>query len=100
MKLCDQYLKDMVEVNPTMNDLYEFSGYERLKGIMINPYTDDYKQRELEILKKYVPAYPIESIKLFKLILFNYLFSNGDAHFKMFFINRNSIRRFSIKSRI
>ncbi|MBA6315178.1 type II toxin-antitoxin system HipA family toxin [Cellulophaga baltica] len=36
------------------------------------------------ILKKYVPAYAVESIKLFKLILFNYLFSNGDAHFKNF----------------
>lgn len=36
------------------------------------------------ILKKYAPAYVIESIKLFKLILFNYLFSNGDAHFKNF----------------
>lgn len=36
------------------------------------------------ILKKYTPAYIIESIKLFKLILFNYLFSNGDAHFKNF----------------
>lgn len=38
----------------------------------------------LEILKTYVPAYTIEAIKLFKLILFNYLFSNGDAHFKNF----------------
>jgi serine/threonine-protein kinase HipA len=37
-----------------------------------------------ELLKQYVPAYPIESIKLFKLIVFNYLFSNGDAHFKNF----------------
>lgn len=37
-----------------------------------------------EILKQYVPAYPIESIKLFKLIVFNYLFSNGDAHLKNF----------------
>lgn len=37
-----------------------------------------------DILKKYVPAYPIESLKLFKLIVFNYLFSNGDAHFKNF----------------
>ncbi|MBJ2174706.1 HipA domain-containing protein [Aureibaculum sp. A20] len=37
-----------------------------------------------QILKKYTPAYTIESIKLFKLILFNYLFSNGDAHFKNF----------------
>ena len=36
------------------------------------------------LLKKYTPAYTIESIKLFKLILFNYLFSNGDAHFKNF----------------
>ena len=37
-----------------------------------------------DLLKKYVPAYPIEAIKLFKLILFNYLISNGDAHFKNF----------------
>ncbi len=36
------------------------------------------------VLKKYTPAYAIESVKLFKLILFNYLFSNGDAHFKNF----------------
>lgn len=37
-----------------------------------------------KLLKKYVPAYQIESIKLFKLLLFNYLISNGDAHFKNF----------------
>lgn len=37
-----------------------------------------------ELLKQYVPAYPIETVKLFKLIVFNYLFSNGDAHFKNF----------------
>ena len=37
-----------------------------------------------ELLKKHTPAYQIESIKLFKLILFNYLISNGDAHFKNF----------------
>ena len=46
-----------------------------------------YKGNYLElftILKKYAPAYAIESIKLFKIILFNYLFSNGDAHFKNF----------------
>ena len=37
-----------------------------------------------ELLKVHVPTYKIESPKLFKLILFNYLFSNGDAHFKNF----------------
>ncbi|MBR8534046.1 HipA domain-containing protein [Carboxylicivirga sediminis] len=37
-----------------------------------------------EIMKKFVPAYHIEAPKLLKIILFNYLFSNGDAHFKNF----------------
>ncbi len=37
-----------------------------------------------ELLKTYAPAYQIESIKLFRLVLFNYLMSNGDAHFKNF----------------
>ena len=35
-------------------------------------------------MKKYVPAYKSEAPKLLKLIMFNYLFSNGDAHFKNF----------------
>ena len=63
MNLCDQYLKEMVEINPTMNDLYEFPGYEHLKGIMINPYTDDYKKKELEILKKYKKILSKKKIK-------------------------------------
>lgn len=37
-----------------------------------------------EALKKYVPAWKIEAPKLFTLILFNYLFFNGDSHLKNF----------------
>ena len=37
-----------------------------------------------DALKKYVPAWKVEAPKLFSLILFNYLFSNGDAHLKNF----------------
>jgi serine/threonine-protein kinase HipA len=37
-----------------------------------------------ELVVKYVPAHKIEIEKLFKLIVFNYLFSNGDAHLKNF----------------
>lgn len=40
-----------------------------------------------ELLKKFVPAYSVESHKLYKIILFNYLFSNGDAHLKNFSIS-------------
>ncbi|MDT8888180.1 MULTISPECIES: HipA domain-containing protein [Aquirufa] len=37
-----------------------------------------------QIMQQYVPAYATEAPKLFKIILFNYLFSNGDAHLKNF----------------
>ncbi|SFN16757.1 serine/threonine-protein kinase HipA [Algoriella xinjiangensis] len=37
-----------------------------------------------EALKKYVPAWKVEAPKLYTLIVFNYLFSNGDAHLKNF----------------
>jgi serine/threonine-protein kinase HipA len=36
------------------------------------------------IIEKYVGAYQIEIEKFYKLILFNFLFSNGDAHLKNF----------------
>lgn len=45
----------------------------------------EYSYEELgQLLKKYVPAYKVEIVKFFKLIVFNYLFSNGDAHLKNF----------------
>lgn len=39
-----------------------------------------------QLMKKFLPAYRIETPKLFKLLVFNYLFSNGDAHLKNFAI--------------
>ncbi len=44
-----------------------------------------------EILKKYVPAYRIEATRLLRLIIFNYLFSNGDAHLKNFSLLETSM---------
>jgi len=37
-----------------------------------------------QLMQKYVPAYKIEAPKLLRLLLFNYLFLNGDAHYKNF----------------
>lgn len=37
-----------------------------------------------DLLKRFSSAYRVESEKLFSLIVFNYLFSNGDAHLKNF----------------
>jgi serine/threonine-protein kinase HipA len=48
------------------------------------------------ILKNTVPAYKVEAPKLFKLLMFNYLFSNGDAHYKNFSILETTMGDFHL----
>lgn len=43
-----------------------------------------------ELLYQFCPAAPVEALKLFRLILFNYLIGNGDAHLKNFSLLENS----------
>ena len=38
------------------------------------------------LMKMHLPAYKTEAPKMLKVLIFNYLFSNGDAHFKNFSI--------------
>lgn len=47
-------------------------------------------------MKRFLPIYKLESLKLFKLLLFNYLFSNGDAHFKNFSLLETSMGDFQL----
>lgn len=44
-----------------------------------------------DTMKKYLSIYQVEAEKLLKLIVFNYLFSNGDAHFKNFSLIENTM---------
>lgn len=37
-----------------------------------------------QLMQQYLPVYKLEAPKLLKILVFNYLFSNGDAHFKNF----------------
>ncbi len=39
-----------------------------------------------KLMENHLPAYKLEAPKLLKVLIFNYLFSNGDAHFKNFSI--------------
>ncbi len=53
-------------------------------------YKYDFSYEEIaNLIKKYVSAYPIEIEKYFRVVLFNYLFSNGDSHLKNFSLFRN-----------
>ena len=48
-------------------------------------YKYDYSYEQIaRLIKRYLPTYKLEIIKFFKLILFNYLIGNGDAHIKNF----------------
>lgn len=47
----------------------------------------DYSYEEAAgLIKEFIPAYPVEMEKFYSLVLFNYLFGNGDAHLKNFSI--------------
>lgn len=43
-----------------------------------------------ELMQKYLTTYKLDAPRLLKLLIFNYLFSNGDAHFKNFSILETS----------
>ena len=55
--------------NAGVNFKYEYS-YEEIAGL----------------IKKYTTAWNVELLKFYRLVLFNFLFSNGDAHLKNFSI--------------
>lgn len=41
-----------------------------------------------ELIRKFIPAWRVEIVRFFELMLFNFLFSNGDAHLKNFSVLR------------
>ena len=54
-------------------------------------YKYDYSYEEIGgLIKQYLPAYRVEMVHYFKLVLFNYLIGNGDAHLKNFSVFQRS----------
>jgi serine/threonine-protein kinase HipA len=53
-------------------------------------YKYDFSYEEIAaLIKKYVNAYAVEIESYLRIVIFNYLFSNGDAHLKNFSLYRN-----------
>lgn len=69
--------------------------FASLGGISKERYGSDYKYTALSyedighLIQRFIPAWRIEMVKYFDLILFNFLFSNGDAHLKNFSVVKN-----------
>ncbi|MCL2327642.1 MAG: HipA domain-containing protein [Bacteroidetes bacterium] len=48
---------------------------------------DRYSYEDIaELIKRYIPAWRVELLKFYRIVVFNFLFSNGDAHLKNFSI--------------
>jgi len=68
--------------------------FASLGGITADRYGKDYKYTALSyedigrLIKHFLPAWKVEMVKFFDIILFNFLFSNGDAHLKNFSVLR------------
>jgi serine/threonine-protein kinase HipA len=66
-----------------LEDFATLAGKTKLKGGSSLKYEGSYEDMA-NLIKKSVVAYSVEIEKFFRLLLFNYLFSNGDAHLKNF----------------
>ena len=69
--------------------------FASLAGVSAERYGRDYKYSALSyedigmLIQRFLPAWRVEMVKFFDLILFNFLFSNGDAHLKNFSVIMN-----------
>jgi serine/threonine-protein kinase HipA len=60
-------------------------------------YKYDYSYEEIGgLIKQYLPSYKVEVLKFFKLVLFNYLVGNGDAHLKNFSVLQRSTKDYGL----
>lgn len=75
--------------------------FASLSGKSPQTHGTDYKYQGsywdlFQLMRANLPSYKVESLKLFKLLMFNYLFSNGDAHLKNFSITETPMGDFKL----
>jgi serine/threonine-protein kinase HipA len=68
---------------------YQLEDFATLLGKSVEREGTDFKYNAsyldiADLIHKYVPAARVEMINFFRLVVFNYLFANGDAHLKNF----------------
>ena len=68
---------------------YQVEDFATLLGKSPEAERDDYKYNAsylemAELIKRYVPAAKVELVNFFRIVVFNYLVANGDAHLKNF----------------
>lgn len=72
-----------------VEDFASLAGKSRDNGGVNYKYEYSYEE-VAALIRQYIPAWRVEMEKYFALVLFNYLFSNGDAHLKNFSVLESS----------
>lgn len=89
------YVTKRYDVNRDGSRLQQ-EDFASLAGITKETHGESFKYNALdyvglaEIIRKYIPAWRIELVRYFDLILFNFVFANGDAHIKNFSVLQTS----------
>lgn len=94
------YITKRFDVNEDGSKLAK-EDFASLAGRTPQTHGDNYKYlgnylELFELMKLHLPAYKLEAPKLLSLLVFNYLFSNGDAHFKNFSLLETPMRDFRL----
>lgn len=83
------YLTKRFDYKPGGLAKYQVEDFATLLGKSPEKEGDDYKYNSsyldiAQLIQKYVPAAPVALLEFFRLLIFNYLIANGDAHLKNF----------------
>ena len=94
------YITKRFDINPDGTKRAQ-EDFASLAGITPQTHGANYKYQGsyldlFTIMKKYVPAYRVEASRLFKIIMFNYLICNGDAHYKNFSLVETTLGDFRL----
>lgn len=89
------YLVKRYDIKPDGSKIQQ-EDFASLAGLSTAGFGPNYKYDALSyediglLIRKYLPAWPVELVKFYNLVLFNFLFANGDAHIKNFSVLKTS----------
>ena len=65
MELCDQYIHEMIQLIPELNDFHQLPEYKHLRPKWSNTLTKEFQIKENKLIKKYYKLVSQKQIKSF-----------------------------------
>ena len=85
MELCDQYVHELIQLVPELNDFHHLPEYNHLRPKSVNTLTKDFQKKERELYKKYYKLVKHKKQKSFYDLIFLDDLKNLSIFFQRFF---------------